>query len=103
MAELSKLHDAVPPFGHDEAMRMLEGELGAPVDAVFEDFSSRPVASASLAQVYRATLRADAPQLAALSGGVREVAVKVQRPNILDEIALDLYVLRLLAPLQVRG
>lgn len=73
---------------------MLEGELGAPVDAVFEDFSSRPVASASLAQVYRATLRADAPQLAALSGGVREVAVKVQRPNLEQAVGMDAVVLR---------
>ena len=32
----------------------------------------------------------------------RQVAIKVQRPNILDAIALDLYLLRLLVPLQTR-
>ena len=40
--------------------------------------------------MYRATLKDG-----------RDVAVKVQRPNILGEIALDLYLLRLLTPLQV--
>ena len=33
----------------------------------------------------------------------RDVAVKVQRPSILGEIALDLYLLRLLTPLQVKA
>jgi predicted unusual protein kinase regulating ubiquinone biosynthesis (AarF/ABC1/UbiB family) len=49
------------------------------------------VASASIGQVYRGTL---------LDG--RDVAVKVQRPSVLADIALDLYILRLLTPLQVR-
>jgi predicted unusual protein kinase regulating ubiquinone biosynthesis (AarF/ABC1/UbiB family) len=45
----------------------------------------------SIAQVYKGEL-ADG----------RQVAIKVQRPNILDAIALDLYLLRLLVPLQTR-
>jgi predicted unusual protein kinase regulating ubiquinone biosynthesis (AarF/ABC1/UbiB family) len=48
------------------------------------------IASASIGQVYKATL---------VDG--REVAVKVQRPNILSSISLDLYILRLLTPVQV--
>ena len=48
--------------------------------------AQEPVASASLGQVYRATLRD------AYGGG--EVAVKVQRPRVLERVALDLYVIR---------
>ena len=48
--------------------------------------SPEPVASASLGQVYRARLR---PEL-----GGDEVAVKVQRPAMLESIALDLYLMR---------
>jgi predicted unusual protein kinase regulating ubiquinone biosynthesis (AarF/ABC1/UbiB family) len=73
------------------------------------------VASASIGQVYRGTLRttttttttASSTTAAADGGGstttqrtTRDVAVKVQRPGILGEIALDLHVLRLLTPIQ---
>ena len=57
---------------------------------VFDTISTRPIASASIGQVYKATLKDKGT----------EVAVKVQRPGILAEIALDLYVLRLLTPIQ---
>jgi predicted unusual protein kinase regulating ubiquinone biosynthesis (AarF/ABC1/UbiB family) len=50
------------------------------------------VASASVGQVYRGVL--------AVTG--QDVAVKIQRPGILSEIALDLYILRLLTPIQTR-
>lgn len=63
---------------------MLEEELGRPIEEVFEDFPAEPVAAASLAQVYRAKLRG--------SGDI--VAVKVQRPRILETVSKDLYVLR---------
>lgn len=48
------------------------------------------MASASVGQVYRGVL--------AVTG--QDVAVKIQRPGILSEIALDLYILRLLTPIQ---
>ena len=43
---------------------MVEEDLGAPIDDLFSSFSEEPVAAASLAQVYRATLRSTgaAPQ-----------------------------------------
>ena len=55
---------------------------------IFSEFSAAPVAAASLGQVYKATLRSDG----------REVAIKVQRPNIMSQIALDMHFLRELAP-----
>jgi predicted unusual protein kinase regulating ubiquinone biosynthesis (AarF/ABC1/UbiB family) len=92
--ELRKLQDAVPPFDSDAARRVLAGELGVgDLGDVFEALSEEPVASASIGQVYRGRLR---------DANNTDVAVKVQRPGILGEIALDLHVLRLLTPIQTK-
>jgi len=87
MRELSRLQDSIEPFSTSEARRTVEAELGRPIREMFSAFSDEPVAAASLAQVYRATLRETG----------EEVAVKVQRPGALGVISKDLYVLRRLA------
>lgn len=90
--ELRQLQDKVPQFDNDEAKEILRKELGVSnLNQVFKSFSQKAIASASIGQVYKGVL---------LDG--KEVAIKIQRPNILSEIALDLYLLRLLTPLQVR-
>ena len=89
--ELSKLQDSVPPFPHDEAMRIIERELGRPVDSLYAEIDSQPIAAASLGQVYRARLH---------SG--ETVAVKVQRPNLEEVINFDLAVLRGIARFMTR-
>ena len=61
------------------------------LNEIFTKLTDKPIASASIGQVYKGTLKTG-----------EEVAVKVQRPGILGEIALDLYLLRLLTPLQVK-
>jgi len=81
--ELSALQDNVPPFPNEVAFRTIEAELGKPAAELFARISERPLASASLGQVYRA----------ALPGG-EEVAVKVQRPGLERAIAFDLDLLR---------
>ena len=88
--ELRKLQDAVPPFPTDQALAILNREFASKggVTGVFESISPEPVASASLGQVYRGKLRE--------SG--KEVAIKVQRPDILPSITLDMHILRILAP-----
>ena len=89
--ELRQLQDAVPPFDSDVAREVLKKELGvSDLRQIFSSLSLEPVASASIGQVYRGTLAATG----------QDVAVKVQRPGILAEIALDLHVLRLLTPIQ---
>lgn len=91
--QLRALQDAVPPFDSTEAREVLKRELGVrDLNTLFETLSNEPVASASIGQVYRGTLRESQ----------KDVAVKVQRPGILGEIALDLYVLRLLTPIQTK-
>ncbi|MBC7252052.1 MAG: hypothetical protein H5T62_17460, partial [Anaerolineae bacterium] len=79
LAELEKLQDTVPPAPWQVVKGELEGELGAPLEQVFVSFETMPVAAASLAQVYCATLP-----------GGEEVVVKVQRPNIERVIETDL-------------
>jgi predicted unusual protein kinase regulating ubiquinone biosynthesis (AarF/ABC1/UbiB family) len=81
--ELSHLQDNVPPFPTIEARAIIEQQLQAKIEAIFRDFNDTPVAAASLGQVYRATLQ---------TGQV--VAVKVQRPNIAEQIDFDITVLR---------
>ena len=84
LAELAVLQDSVVEFPTDVAVETIERELGRPLGAVFSEISQTPVAAASLAQVYKATLAEDGTQ----------VAVKVQRPKILETVSKDLYVLR---------
>ena len=83
LEELIKLQDQLPAFDNVIAFAQIESELGQSVEDIYPIISPQPVAAASLAQVYRATLR---------SG--EEVAVKVQRPNLLPTITLDLYLMR---------
>eukprot|EP00931_Biecheleriopsis_adriatica_P020052 TRINITY_DN134_c0_g1_i1.p1 TRINITY_DN134_c0_g1~~TRINITY_DN134_c0_g1_i1.p1 ORF type:complete len:875 (-),score=160.50 TRINITY_DN134_c0_g1_i1:42-2585(-) len=94
MVELQKLCDKVPSYSTEVAMSTLEKEytnkFGKPTTKldVFSAITPEPVAAASLGQVYKATLREPA--------GV-EVAVKVQRPAVLETVSLDLYLIRKLA------
>ena len=90
--EFRKLQDAVPPFDSQTAKDIICKELGIKkISQKFSSISELPIASASIGQVYKATL---------LNGQV--VAIKVQRPKIIRDIALDLHILRLITPLQVR-
>jgi predicted unusual protein kinase regulating ubiquinone biosynthesis (AarF/ABC1/UbiB family) len=83
LEELIKLQDQLPPFPNSIAFAIIEQELDRSVDEAYSQISPEPVAAASLGQVYRARL---------YSG--EEVAVKVQRPNLLPIITLDLYLMR---------
>lgn len=86
--EFRKLLDEVPPFSAYEARRIIEDELGRPLDSVFMEFEEVPVAAASIAQVHRATL----------SDGAA-VIVKVQRPGIKEQILNDVEIITTLARL----
>ena len=82
--ELRHLQDRLPAFSGAEARAQVERELGRPVDEIYEQFSQRPIAAASVAQVHRAVLRR-APE----DGGPVEVAVKVLRPDVRERTERD--------------
>ena len=88
--ELAMLQDRVPPFDSAIAIATIERAFRRPVDEVFVSFEREPVASASIAQVHFATLRAR-------DGSLHEVAVKVLRPNMLPVIENDLGLMRMMA------
>lgn len=90
--ELKKLQTSAKPFDNAQAWRIMEEELGDPIHEVFEQLDHNPIASASIAQVYRGKLR---------SG--ETVAVKVQRPHIKQKISVDLVLMKVLAEQVVKS
>jgi ubiquinone biosynthesis protein len=81
--ELQKLQDTAKPMPAGAAQRIIERELGAPVEERFDRFDPVPLGSASIGQVHRAVLR---------DGEV--VAVKVQRPEAPGRVESDLELMR---------
>ena len=77
--ELSKLRDSAPMIPFSDVKSIIESELGQEIDKIFSWFDEKPLASASVAQVHRGTL---------LTG--EEVVVKVQRPNMEEEMLRDI-------------
>ena len=91
-AELARLQDTGTGFSSDAAVAIVEAELGAPLDDLFDSFERAPVAAASIGQVHRARLR----------GGGPEVAVKVQRPGIAATVERQLAALERVAGIASR-
>jgi predicted unusual protein kinase regulating ubiquinone biosynthesis (AarF/ABC1/UbiB family) len=83
--ELSRLVDDVPPFPFEEVRQVVDAEIGLDL---FARLDETPIASASIAQIHGALLRTG-----------REVVVKVQRPGLPEQVALDLELLRSLTSL----
>lgn len=83
--ELQRFQNNLKPFSSKEAMEIIEKDLGRPIDELFADFNSLPLAAASIAQVHEATLK---------SG--EEVVVKVVRPNLEKKIKDDISILKML-------
>lgn len=79
IAALTRLQDKVEPFGFDEVEKIVASELGVRLSKAFAEFEPTPIAAASLGQVHKARLR-----------NGRQVAVKVQRPNIRERMTEDL-------------
>ncbi len=84
--ELKKLQSNARPMYDDEAISLIETELGDPLDEVFLSFEKKHIASASIAQVYSAVLKTG-----------ERVAIKIQRPNIKHKIEIDLILMKVLA------
>jgi predicted unusual protein kinase regulating ubiquinone biosynthesis (AarF/ABC1/UbiB family) len=85
---LERLQDRVEPFAFEEVRRIVEADLGTRLAQAFGSFDEAPIAAASLGQVHRASLRDG-----------RAVAVKVQRPGIVEQVRADVETLEEIAAL----
>lgn len=85
--EFKKLQDNVPKFSYEEVEAQIKKELGSPINELYDSFDKDPIAAASISQVHHAILNGE------------DVVVKVQRPNIEDEIEADIDILYNLAHL----
>jgi predicted unusual protein kinase regulating ubiquinone biosynthesis (AarF/ABC1/UbiB family) len=83
--ELSQLQDRVPPFLSEDAIAIIEAELGDNLANIYQQFEKIPIAAGSLGQVHRAILK---------TGEI--VVVKVQRKGLQKLFTLDLQVLKTL-------
>jgi len=81
--ELAGLEDHVAPVDTEEVLAVIEERLGEDPDDIFQEFDEEPLASASIAQVHRAVLE---------SGD--EVAVKVRKPGVKQQVQTDLRIMR---------
>lgn len=88
--EFKRCRDQVPPEPFAVVRRVVEEDLGRPLEAVFARFHPEPLAAASIAQVHRATL---------CTG--EDVVVKVQRPEVRQLVHRDLRVMAWIAPFTV--
>jgi ubiquinone biosynthesis protein len=83
---LTRLQDKIDPFPFEQVEAIVSGELGVRISKAFAEFAEKPLATASLGQVHRATMHDG-----------RMVVVKVQRPGIREIIAEDIEVLEEIA------
>lgn len=86
LVEFAKLRDRVPSVDIESIRAVVESELGAPLEDLFAEFDPQPLASASIGQVHAARLHDGT-----------EVAVKVQKAGVAEQVETDLAVLRTLA------
>jgi ubiquinone biosynthesis protein len=86
--ELQSLQDNVPPFASPSIHELVQSSLGVSPDTIFSDLDSQPFASASVAQVHKATLKTG-----------EEVVIKVTRPGIEEVVSADLKLLKWIAAL----
>jgi len=86
LEELSQLQDQLPGFDGDKAMDLIIEDLNSEIDDIFLRIDKDPISAASLGQVHKAILK-----------NGEEVAVKVQRPGLREQITLDLYIVRNIA------
>ncbi|MBL1377415.1 ubiquinone biosynthesis regulatory protein kinase UbiB [Zobellella iuensis] len=89
--ELALLQDRVPPFDGALARKQIEASLHNPIEALFDDFDEKPLASASIAQVHTARLKTG-----------QEIVIKVIRPGIEKVIEADVSLMRSMATLIAR-
>lgn len=87
--ELAGLQDEVRPESYEDIRQVIENEFNQPLESLFLDFQTKPLASASIGQVHRARVTT-VNELNPGQEMILPVVVKVQRPGIQDIIETDL-------------
>src|SRR5215510_7325039 len=88
ITEFEKLQWQTPPLDFAELRSQVEEDLGAPLEEIFQEVETTPLAAASLAQVHRATLKDGT-----------EVVLKIQRPGVRPKVESDMRLIAHLASL----
>ena len=83
--QLRKLQDDVPHMDEKDTQKILEQELGQPIEEIFSEFSFKPVGSASIAQVHAGVLHTG-----------QKVAVKIVKKGIRDQLEENLKIIQFL-------
>jgi predicted unusual protein kinase regulating ubiquinone biosynthesis (AarF/ABC1/UbiB family) len=83
---LESLQDSLDPFSFADVERIIEEDLGVRISKAFEHFEAVPIAAASLGQVHRARLK----HAGSDPDSIRDVVVKVQRPDVSEQVHRDL-------------
>jgi len=89
VSAMKHLMTDAPAHSYEETRRIIKEAFGLSIEELFDSFDETPVASGSVAQVHRATLRAHQSP----SGKAIEVAVKVLHPATLDETYIDIQIM----------
>ena len=83
IVEFEKLQDQVPPEDPRIIKKIVEHELEANIEDVFDYFDEKPLGSASIGQVHRGRLN-----------NGEDVAIKIQRPRVLEMVHTDLSLIK---------
>ncbi len=86
LENLAQLQDQLPGFNSELAISCIKEDLGKSYDQIYKCFELNPISAASLGQVHKAVLQ-----------NGEQVAVKIQRPGLREQITLDLYIVRNIA------
>jgi ubiquinone biosynthesis protein len=86
LSEFARLQDDAASFPAEIVLQRIEAELGRPIESLFAEFDSQPLAAASIGQAHRAVLP-----------DAREVVIKVRRPGAVEQVEVDLEILANLA------
>ncbi|XP_050227400.1 uncharacterized protein LOC126677021 [Mercurialis annua] len=93
--KLSELHSKAPEHSFNYTRKSIERAFGRKLSEIFESFEEKPVASGSIAQVHRASLRFRYPGQKQKNPMV--VAVKVRHPGVGESIRRDFEIINLVA------
>lgn len=89
--ELSQLQDAIDPVPFDDIQLLIRAAYAQPLDQLFSSIEETPLATASIGQVHRATLKTP---YTTTDSSIQEVVIKIQKPGIAQALRSDLAIFK---------